>query len=263
MWPTHAYFYYQMHLAGSPVSPSGWTEDCCLEAKYTIDYSIIVPVYNGSRSLEILCTKTTAALENFSIEIILVDDASTDESWEVIQQLKNKFHCIIPLQNRKNKGQCASLLIGFAYSSGQFIITLDDDLQFDPIDILHLVERQKQTNACIVYGLPVKAQHSWVRNSFSRIVKKTAGYAGYPSKGSSFRLLKKEVMAKAAIRLNQKNVLLDLAFYRAGYQIEFVPLPHYKRKHGKSGYTFFKLVRLMVNSVAEHTRIVFLKQQRK
>ena len=110
-------------------------EGYCLEASAILDFSVVVPVYNGAASLCELCEGILNCLGEHTLEIILVDDASKDESWQVIERLKTSYPFILALQHSHNKGQTASLFTGFKASSGQYIITMDDDLQFSPADI--------------------------------------------------------------------------------------------------------------------------------
>lgn len=234
-----------------------------MEANAGLQYSVVVPVYNGAASLEELCTGIIAALEEHSFEIIFVEDAGTDQSWEIIKQLKNRHPFITALQHAENKGQSVSLCTGFAVSRGTYLITLDDDLQYNPLDIRLLIEKQKTTGADIVYGVPVKPAHSFLRNRFSAAVKTIGSYAGYRFKGSSFRLMKRKVSAGFVEKRLSKNILLDVLLYRSGYQVEQVAVPHYRRRYGKSNYSFSTLFAVFSASLAAHCRLLFFKRDNK
>jgi polyisoprenyl-phosphate glycosyltransferase len=237
-------------------------EDYCLEVKTAVNFSVVVPVYNSAASLPELCEGIALCLHKHTFEIILVDDASKDESWKIIQQLQT-YYPICSMQHSFNKGQSAGLLTGLGACNGDFVITLDDDLQFNPLDINHLIQKQSQTGADIVYGIPAKPKHSYWRKISSSCLKSLGRFAGFHSKGSSFRLLKKEVVLNLIKEDPDQNLLLDILFYRGPYSIATVEVPHYKRKFGRSNYSLLRLLFVLSNSLAAHCRFLFLKQLRK
>jgi polyisoprenyl-phosphate glycosyltransferase len=234
-----------------------------LEAKAMLGYSVVVPVYNSAPSLEELCAGIKKALQNYSFEIVLVDDASQDESWKIIQRLTHEHVFISSMQHLKNLGQTECLFSGFAASKGEFIITIDDDLQYDPSNIVALIEKQHRTEADIVYGIPIKRRHSLIRNSASYLMKKAGHFLGYRFNGSSFRLMRKEVILHMQKQNRGRHFLIDVIFYNSGYKIECVDVPHYYRRYGKSNYSYGKLFLLMIGSFTTHCRLLFLKNQHK
>src|SRR3954465_2234156 len=127
-------------------------------------YSIVVPVYNSEKTLEELCTRieTTFRKMDEGFEIILVNDNSQDHSWSIIKDLKRKFgEKLTAIHLRKNFGQHKALLCGFQFARGEYIFTIDDDLQFSPEDMEILIERMKTTSADLVYGTyRAERQHS-------------------------------------------------------------------------------------------------------
>ena len=101
-------------------------------------YSIVVPVYNSEKTLEELYTRIRDVFdhtmkENF--ELILVDDSSRDNSYEVMEKLHKADSRVKIIQMAKNFGQHPALLCGFSFAKGDFIITMDDDLQHRPEEI--------------------------------------------------------------------------------------------------------------------------------
>src|ERR1700749_1730164 len=104
--------------------------------------SIVVPVYNSSEMLEELHASIQKNLEGKqTFELILVDDGSRDLSWEKIEELKNKFpDHIRGIRLSKNFGQHNALLCGFSFASGDAVLTMDDDLQHPPSEIVKLLE---------------------------------------------------------------------------------------------------------------------------
>src|SRR5688572_5943520 len=102
-----------------------------------MDLSIVVPLYNEEESLPELCEwiRKVCTEHQFSYEIILVDDGSTDASWEVIQQLRQTDAGIKGIRFQRNYGKSAALNEGFKATQGDVIITMDADLQDSPDEI--------------------------------------------------------------------------------------------------------------------------------
>ena len=165
----------------------------------TLNYSIIIPVYNAENALGILNKSICHFFEskNYTYEIIYVNDSSVDNSWEELKKIKesNSFVTIINLS--KNFGQHAATLCGFKHAKGEFIITIDDDLEAHPNEIGKLIANQKTSNADLVYGVYKKLNQSILRMVFTAIYKFVAKIEGAnKGKGSSFRLLKRDLAKK-------------------------------------------------------------------
>lgn len=119
-----------------------------------MNLSLVIPLYNEDESLPELeewIAKVMIA-HNFSYEVILIDDGSTDKSWEVIQNLIKKNPNVKGIKFRRNYGKSAALNIGFAEANGDVIITMDADLQDSPEEIPELYRRIKEDNYDIISG---------------------------------------------------------------------------------------------------------------
>src|SRR5690606_35063412 len=102
-----------------------------------MDISVVIPLFNEAESLPELTSWIRRVMEEqgFSYEIVLVDDGSTDRSWEVIEALKAGSPAITGIKFRRNYGKSAALNVGFAAAQGQVVITMDADLQDSPDEI--------------------------------------------------------------------------------------------------------------------------------
>lgn len=221
----------------------------------TIEYTVVVPVYNSESTLEELYQKIAATLQTYNYEVIFVDDGSKDNSWETLCRLK-QIHpdTIRAIRFAKNYGQHVALQCAFSYSRGQFVITIDDDLQMDPIDIRQLILKQAETNAEVVYAVFSNKQHSIVRNAFSSSVKETSKIvAGNTGKGSSFRLIARRVIDTIIANHRNSFIFIDEVLQWYTYSFAYVDLPHYPREKGKSGYTFGKLIKLYLNILSNYS----------
>src|ERR1700752_3305226 len=107
--------------------------------------SIVVPVFNSEKTLTELYTRINSAFENEKkqYQLIFIDDGSKDGSWEILKKLKeNNPDKITLIQLTKNYGQHNAIICGFNYSKGDFIVTMDDDLQHPPEEISKLIAKQ-------------------------------------------------------------------------------------------------------------------------
>ncbi len=212
--------------------------------------SIVIPVFNSAAMLPELLKRISDTLTPLSdFEMILVNDGSTDKSWEtILDQKKNYGEKLKGINFTQNYGQHNALLCGFSFCTGDFVITMDDDLQHPPEELPKLIERQKQTDADIVYGMYTRKNHSTVRNFGSAFMRVTSDNRSHnKSAGSSFRLIKKNLADILVEKHSAHFLFLDavLAWYSGN--VETVSVEHHQRKSGKTGYGFFKLFSIYLN----------------
>lgn len=122
--------------------------------KNSIDISIVVPLYNEEESLSELCAWIEKVMytHQYNYEIVLVDDGSTDTSWQIIESLSLKNSCIKGIRFNSNSGKSAALHMGFHASSGKVVITLDADLQDSPDEIPDLYKMIMEEGYDLVSG---------------------------------------------------------------------------------------------------------------
>ena len=101
----------------------------------SVHLSIVVPVYNEEESVEKLVANIVHAGEQFDFEyeLILIDDGSRDSTWKIIERLKKTTPQLKGIKFRRNYGQTSAMVAGFDHSSGEIIVTMDGDLQNDPL----------------------------------------------------------------------------------------------------------------------------------
>jgi polyisoprenyl-phosphate glycosyltransferase len=217
---------------------------------YDYKISVVVPVFNSAETIAELVKRITDTLSNVaSFEIILVNDGSTDDSWqEILNQKKIWGDKLKAVNFTKNFGQHNAILCGFAFCKGEFVVTMDDDLQHPPEELLKLIEKQKQTDADIVYGMYAKKHHSSVRNFGSMFVRKTSDNRSHnKGAGSSFRLIKHD-LAKIMVEKHSTHFLfLDAVLAWHTGNVETTAVEHHQRKAGKTGYSFSKLLSIYID----------------
>jgi undecaprenyl-phosphate 4-deoxy-4-formamido-L-arabinose transferase len=221
-------------------------------------YSIIIPVFNSSESLEELFRRIDQTLStlNKSFRVIFVDDSSRDNSWEIITNIRNANpEKVTAICLARNFGQHNATLCGIAQSEGEFIITLDDDLQNPPEEIGKLITSMAETNADLVYGIAREKQHSAARNMGSVVLKKgSEKIFRTKGEGSSFRLIKSS-LAKNLLNHQVNFIYLDEIFNWYTNHIAFVEVEHHKRRFQQSGYSSRSLFSLLTNLVIYYTAI--------
>ena len=222
-----------------------------------IDISIVVPVYNSFRTLHELFNRIDIVFKdlNKTYQLILIDDGSSDNSWSIIEQIKkSNSDKVLAVKFGKNYGQHNAILCGFNYCLGDFIITMDDDLQHPPEEIKKLISKCEETRADVIYGMPINKQHSMIRNIGSGFVKKTSEFTSEKNVGgSSFRFLKKELVNEIRTNHNHNFLYLDATINTLTFNIEHVNVDHHSRKSGISGYTLFKLISLYFNVLVNYS----------
>lgn len=219
-------------------------------------YSVVVPVYNSEKSLKELYSRIKDVFENEKIdgdfELILVDDSSKDNSFQVMRDLHKEDKRVKSVQLARNCGQHAALLCGFHYAAGEFVITLDDDLQHPPEEIPKLIGyMEAHSDVDVVIGDYESKKHNAIRNAGTYLTNKVTSYIFKKRadlKLTSFRLMRKfivDAMCDMNIDVPRVGHMLLLVSNR----IENVTVHHDARKYGKSGYTFKRLVKDLLNNI--------------
>ncbi|MCX2431048.1 MULTISPECIES: glycosyltransferase family 2 protein [unclassified Pedobacter] len=130
-----------------------------------MDISVVVPLFNEDESLPELTAWIDKVMveNNFSYEIVLIDDGSTDKSWEVIETLRGQNPAIKGIKFRRNYGKSAALNVGFEATQGDVVITMDADLQDSPDEIPELYRRIKEEKLDLISG--------WKKKRYDPITK--------------------------------------------------------------------------------------------
>jgi polyisoprenyl-phosphate glycosyltransferase len=126
-------------------------------------YSIVIPVYNSELIVEKTVERTIQAFNDFglSCEILLINDGSTDNSWKILEQLANTHPQVISIDLLKNYGQHTAVFCGIKRSKGDFIITMDDDLQNPPEEIIKLIKKIHKKYDLVFGKFPSKKHASY------------------------------------------------------------------------------------------------------
>lgn len=219
-------------------------------------YSVVIPVYKSEKTLEEVGARIMDCFQQQqrSVELVLVNDCSPDSSWEAMQRLHKKYPGrVTAVMLSRNAGQHKAILCGFSQCSGDFIITMDDDLQHRPEDIPLLIEEQIRSDADMVYAVFNDKKQHMLRNIGSIIfVRLFFRYGSTPAKGSSFRLIARRVTDEVK-SYRSPYVFLDELLVWYCRHISFVDMLHETRNKGRSGYNFFRLISYTLQMVFTYT----------
>lgn len=218
-------------------------------------YSIVIPCYKSSHSISEVVEKTAAELERLKYvpyEFILVDDFSPDggETVKVLKSLAEKYDYVTSIALAHNVGQHNAIICGLNYSSGDVMVLMDDDMQTHPSQLGAIIGGLDD-NHDVVYGYYPNKKHSGFRNFGSWFTHTSVRILlGKPKdmKTSSYVAMKKYVrdsIIKYPAHFTQIQGLILRTV--STDRIVSVPIEHFERSYGKSGYTLKKLIGLWSN----------------
>jgi glycosyltransferase involved in cell wall biosynthesis len=211
--------------------------------------SAVVPVYNSAATLPELAGRIARVLAG-PFELILVNDGSQDQSWNVICALTEKHTWIRGINLMRNYGQHNALLAGIRAAQYEVIVTLDDDLQNPPEEIPKLLQKLAE-GYDVVYGIPSQQQHGFWRNMASWVVKlalQSAMGVEVARSVNAFRAFRAQARA-AFSDYGGSFVSIDVLLSWGAGNFGVVPVQHDPRRVGPSNYTFGKLVAHALNMI--------------
>ena len=215
------------------------------------NYSFVVPVYRGEKTIGRLFADIKREMDRlrFSFEVIFVWDCGRDNSWSVIQDLCKEYPGVARgVSLTRNFGQHNAIIAGIDAANGDFIITMDEDLQHSANDIEKLIVKQKERDYDLVYGNYAEREHNWFRNITSKIMKKALAI-GIPELHpdyTSFRILKSEI-AKHTTEMSNSYTFLDGYLSWITSNVASVNVSHSQSEAGSSSYTLMKLINHSIN----------------
>ncbi|MBI5118124.1 glycosyltransferase family 2 protein [Candidatus Poribacteria bacterium] len=217
-----------------------------------MDLSVIVPVYNSASSLPPLVERLKPVLESLAdtSELILVNDGSRDQSWEVIRNLAMRHTWIRGINLMRNYGQHNALLCGIRNARYEITVTMDDDLQHPPEEIPKLIDKLG-TDYDVVYGTPATERHGLWRNLASQFTKLTLQSAmdiDIARQVSAFRVLRTQLRDSFAA-YQGPFVSIDVLLCWGTTRFAAIPLSHDLRRYGASNYTFRRLCAHALNMI--------------
>lgn len=214
------------------------------------ELSLVIPVYNGSRTIGPLVEHVMKVFGTASFEIVLVNDGSSDTSEAVCAELASKFPQHVSFVHlSRNFGEHNAVLAGFTQARGRYIAVLDDDGQNPPEEIVRMLDELKRKNLDVVYGHYIEKKHSWFRNLGSRFNDRIATLMLHKPRElylSSFKVMNRFIVDEIT-KYHGPFPYTDGLIYRVTRNIGQIPVEHRASAGGSSRYTFRRLVRLWLN----------------
>lgn len=210
--------------------------------------TIVIPCYYSEKTIEKVVEMTIEEFDKnkeYKCEFVLVNDGSTDGTYEKIKELAEKYPFVQGVNLLRNFGQHNALMAALHFANGDYVLGMDDDMQTHPSQIHKLVDKI-QEGYDLVYGHYEKKKNSLMKNFSSKLNEVSSRILLSRPKeitSSNFWIITRKV-AKEVIKYDSYNPYIDGIFYRTTHNIGNVEVEHYKREVGTSNYTFRKLIRL-------------------
>ncbi len=213
-----------------------------------ITLSIVIPVYNGATSIERLVRELAGLKVDGGLEIVLVNDCSTDNSWAIIDRLAREAPVpVIALDLSRNFGEHNAVMAGYEASSGAYIINIDDDFQNPPSEVLKVLDfARTNPRFDIIYTKYQRKQHNFFRNLGSKFNDRMATILLDKPKGlylSSFRCVNR-FLCERILDYQGPYPYIDGIILERTQRIGVITVQHAPRAEGRSSYTLRKLIRL-------------------
>lgn len=218
--------------------------------------SVVIPVYGSPESLEELASRLATSLQSIdsNFEVILVNDGSPDRSWEIIEEICRRDNRFIGLRLSRNFGQHPAISAGLQYSSGEWIVVMDCDLQDKPEEIVNLYNKAQEG-----YEQVVAVRHNRQDSRSKRLSARTyVGLLSYlsgrninPSVGN-FGIYHRRVV-DVINSLKEQGRTFGLLALWAGFRRYELEVEHVARPYGKSSYTLRSLIRLGLAGIVAHS----------
>jgi len=216
-----------------------------------VDVSIVIPLLNEVNNLEILYSKLTATLDTLkeTSEIIFIDDGSTDGSFDLLKSFQERDNRVRVIRFRRNFGQTAAFSAGFDFAQGEVIITMDADLQNDPVDIpVLLAEIEKGYD--VVSGWRINRQDTFVTRKIPSqianfLISKLTGVQLHDY-GCSLKAYRCDVVKNIRLYGELHRFIPALASWM-GVEVSEVPVNHHPRKFGQSKYGLGRIIKVMLD----------------
>jgi glycosyltransferase involved in cell wall biosynthesis len=212
--------------------------------------SIVVPLYNAAGSLPALHQEISALQVEGGHELIIVNDGSRDETEAVALKLIRESQLPMTfLSLSRNFGEHNAVLAGLRAVSGRYVVTMDDDLQNPPSEVLKLLAVAEAEKRDVVFGIYDHKEHAWWRNAGSRLTNLIADFVVEKPKKlylCSFRCLSRFVVDEIT-KSRTPYPYIDGLIFQVTQNVGTVRVRHVERTQGSSGYNFRKLVRLWIS----------------
>lgn len=200
--------------------------------------SLVIPLLNEQHSLNELTEKISKSLKGYRFEIIFVDDGSNDDSWKVIEKLHREYPYVKGIQFRRNRGKSDALQAGFDAATGEYIVTMDADLQDDPYEVPELIDILKD-GADLVSGWKKNRKDPITKTIpsrfFNTVTRFTTGIKLHDF-NCGLKAYRRDVVDSIYLYGEMHRYVPLLAKWNGFTNIREKAVRHHPRKHGKTKF---------------------------
>ncbi len=213
-----------------------------------MDISVVIPLYNEDESLPELFAWIERVMKenNFTYEVIFVNDGSTDRSWEVIEELRKKSECVKGIKFRRNYGKSPALFCGFEQAQGDVVITMDADLQDSPDEIPELYRMIKEEGYDLVSGYKQKRYDPLSKTIptklFNATARKISGIKNLHDFNCGLKAYRKAVVKNIEVYGEMHRYIPYLAKNAGFNKIGEKVVQHQARKYGTTKFGLNRFV---------------------
>ena len=214
--------------------------------------SIVSPVYRAEKILPILVSEINLVMERIGedYEIILVDDRSPDNSWEVMKVLSSQNPKIKSIRLSRNFGQHSAIFAGLTRAKGDWVVVMDCDMQDQPKEIAKLYKKALE-GYDIVLGQRENRKDKFLKKLSSKLFYKVFNYLSgghFNNEIGNFGIYKKKVI-DSILNINDYIKFFPLFINWVGFKSTSIPIEHSSREEGKSSYSISRLLKLAFNVI--------------
>jgi len=213
--------------------------------------SVVTPAYKCSECIEELYKRlvdTFKAMQVDDYEIIMINDGSPQDDWEVISRLCEKDKKVKGINLSKNFGQHKAITAGLDYAQGEWVIIMDCDLQDQPEDIPKLYARAREGHS-VVFGRRTERKDGYLKKVFSRIFNAFFNYLVEQKTDNAianYSIINRKVVNEIK-KMREKSRSHALLIYWLGFDCAYIDIDHSKRYRGQSAYNFKRSFSLAVD----------------
>ncbi|MEA3455515.1 MAG: glycosyltransferase family 2 protein [Campylobacterota bacterium] len=218
--------------------------------------SVVTPIYGCCDSLNSLYERLRDTLSTITedYEIIMVNDASPDNAWEVIKELSQKDGRVKGIDLSRNFGQHKAISAGLEYAGGEWTVVMDCDLQDQPEDIIKLYNKAME-GYDIVFGRRFERKDSIYKKFSSRMFYIVNDYLTenkLDSTVANYSIISRKAL-NSVLRMKEQNRVYSLFANWVGFKKIEIDIEHAKRPEGKSSYTLYKMINLAIDSIVSQS----------
>lgn len=229
-----------------------------------LDLSIIVPAYNEQDNVRLLYNALLASLqlEKLSFEIIFIDDGSSDQTFAHLEQIAEDDERVRIIKLRRNHGQTAAMVAGIDHAAGRVLVTMDADLQNDPLDIPRLLAKLDE-GFDLVVGWRQNRQDKFLSRRLpsviaNRLIARVTGVR-VRDNGCTLKAFRAELIKRVPLYAEMHRFIPAMASV-AGARLAEIEVRHHPRRFGRSKYGLSRIYKVCFDLVTIKTLLVFARR---